>query len=207
MKKKLVAGYAIGFMILVVAGIAQAAIVNWATNGHYYDAIAVSSGITWNDAKTVAENSTHLGMKGHLATVTSADENSFIVNNLGGPSAVNRFFLGGFQPAGSLEPAGNWQWVTGETWSFTNWAPGEPNNTYSGGAIFNSQATSTSEEVLHFYPNGVNWNDVPLMSGWGGYIVEYEPSTPVPLPGAIWLLGSGLVGIIGFKKLKGNRHA
>ncbi|MBI5578781.1 MAG: PEP-CTERM sorting domain-containing protein [Deltaproteobacteria bacterium] len=197
MKKKLVAGYAIGFMILIVAGIAQAAIVQWATNGHYYDAIAFPSGITWNDAKTFAENSTYLGMNGHLATVTSVNENSFIVNNLGGPSAVNRFLLGGFQPAGSPEPGGNWQWVTGETWSFTNWDPSEPNNAYSGGAIFNSQATSTSEEVLHFYHNAGQWNDVPLMSGWGGLIVEYEPS-PVPLPSSMLLFGSGLVGLIGY---------
>jgi len=29
-------------------------------------------------------------------------------------------------------------------------------------------------------------------------------SAPVPIPGGIWLLGSGLAGIIGFKKLKRN---
>jgi hypothetical protein len=30
---------------------------------------------------------------------------------------------------------------------------------------------------------------------------------PVPIPGAIWFLESGLAGIIGFKKFKGNRRA
>jgi hypothetical protein len=125
-------------MLLIITPFAIAAPVYNPGTGHYYDAIAFPSGITWNDAKTFAENSTYSGMNGHLATVTSADENSYIVNNLGGPLAITTFFLGGFQPAGSPEPGGNWQWITGESWSFTNWVPGEPNNAYSGGAIFDS---------------------------------------------------------------------
>jgi hypothetical protein len=191
--------------LLVASTLAIAAPVYNPGAGHYYDAIAFPSGITWNDAKTFAGNSIYLGMNGHLATITSAEENSFIVNNLGGASAVNRFFLGGFQPAGSPEPGGNWQWITGETWSFTNWDPSEPNNTYSGGAIFDSQVTSTSEEVLHFYHNQGQWNDVPLMSGWGGLIVEYEPtSTPVPEPSTMLLLGAGLICLAGYGRKKLN---
>jgi hypothetical protein len=151
-----------GFFLIGFVDMGEAAPVQWAINGHYYEAIAAPSGITWEAAKTAAENSTHLGIKGHLATITSMEENFFIVHSLGGPSAVNRFFLGGFQLAGSPEPAGGWQWITGETWSFTNWDPSEPNNTYSGGAIFDSQVLSTSEEVLHFYHNNGQWNDVPL---------------------------------------------
>ena len=37
--------------------------------------------------------------------------------------------LGGFRAAGA--PGGSadsWQWVTGEAWNHTAWAPGEPNN-------------------------------------------------------------------------------
>jgi hypothetical protein len=192
--------------LLFASTLAIAAPVYNPETGHYYDAIAFSSGITWNDAKTFAGNSIYLGMNGHLATITSADENSFIVNSLGGPLAITTFFLGGYQPAGSPEPGGNWQWITGETWSFTNWVPGEPNNTYSGGAIFNSQTTSTSEEVLHFFLSGGQWNDVPLMSGWGGLIVEYEP-TPVPLPSSMLFFGTGLVGLIGYVRLKTHRGA
>lgn len=201
MKTKSAGRLACFLFVLGVAGMGQAAIVQWASNGHYYDAIAFPSGITWQDAKAHAESLQYSGMNGHLATVTSMAENAFIVNNFGGANALNGYFLGGFQPAGSTEPAGNWQWITGETWSFTNWDSAEPNNGYSGGAIFYSQPTLTDEEVLHYYHFNGQWNDVPLMSGWGGLIVEYEPS-PVPIPSAVWILGSGLAGILALKRFK-----
>lgn len=120
MKKIIIGGFALGLMFSGVVGMAQASPVLWKTNGHYYDAIPFPEGITWGEAKIMAENSVYLGVNGHLATITSAAENSFIINALGGPSELDTFFLGGFQPVGSPEPGGNWQWVTGEPWSYTN---------------------------------------------------------------------------------------
>jgi hypothetical protein len=71
--------------------------------------------------------------------------------------------------AGSPEPGGGWQWVTGEPWGFTNWNAGKPNDL--GG----------NEDCLTIYtkyaaanePPGT-WNDVP-----GDYryvfVIEYSP--------------------------------
>lgn len=68
-----------------------------------------------------------------------------------------------------------------------------------------------------FFDSGVDYNiriearnhqsfldpsgDIPLYASITNRSVVYEPySTPVPLPSAIWLLGSGLIGLAGFRR-------
>lgn len=63
-------------------------------------------------------------MSGHLATITSAAENQF-VSSIGD---LRLYWLGGYQPPGSQEPAGGWTWITGEPFAFNNWDVTEPNN-------------------------------------------------------------------------------
>jgi len=128
-------------------------------NGHYYE--AVSSTVDWTSARDAAAKKTYSGMTGHLVTVTSSGENEFIRTTvLGGLSGS--WWIGGYQPANSTEPAGNWRWVTGETWSWTNWNSGEPNN--SGG-----------EDVAEMYSGNGYWND-NKSSATRNYIVEYVPT-------------------------------
>ncbi len=91
-------------------------------NNHWYDHIDYTA--DWYGARTHAETLSYNGISGHLVTLTSAEENVWVTTNLSNITG----WLGGFQPAGSSEPNGNWQWVTGEQWSYTNWAAGEPNN-------------------------------------------------------------------------------
>jgi hypothetical protein len=139
-------------------------------NGHYYEAVLVPGGITWDDANAAAE-----AKGGHLATITSAAENQFVYNLVAGDDRYWIFdsnaygpWLGGYQPAGSPEPAGGWIWVTGESFSYTNWWTGEPNN---GGS-------ADVEESLHFIGGNTlqspAWNDAPHDFSAKGYIVEYE---------------------------------
>ncbi len=79
---------------------------------------------------------------GDLATISNAAENA-MVHSIGGTTYC---FLGGFQAPGSCEPACGWQWVDGGNWTYTNWAPAEPND--QGG-----------ERYLEMYATG-GWNDV-----------------------------------------------
>ena len=101
-------------------------------------------------------NDVHGCARGHLATITSEAENTFITTQLG---ILHRPWLGGEQLPDSEEPAGGWQWSPGEPWVYTNWDSGEPNNTYFGG--WGKEATEQSEERLHYHHDGTHWNDLP----------------------------------------------
>ena len=130
-------------------------------NGHYYNVI-FAPGITWEDAKAAAQSLSYSGMNGHLATITSQDENDFIITNI---ADDNCWWLGGYQPddtPDSMEPDGNWHWVTEEKWDYTNWPIDRPDNW--GG-----------QNCLALW-SGKNWDDASIddPSHIRGYIVEYE---------------------------------
>src|SRR5687767_6182351 len=104
-------------VLLASAAPAAAAPIVFGNNAYEY---VLAGGISWNAANAAAIGSTFSGQSGHLATITSAAENAFIdlIVNSG-----TEAWIGGFQPPGSPEPAGNWQWVNGEgLFTYTNWS-------------------------------------------------------------------------------------
>ena len=156
-------------------------------NDHWYDVVHVPSGITWADANAAAEASGW-----HLVTITSAEENAFVFDLVdddpnfwvinGGNATHHGPHMGGFQPPGASEPGGGWTWVTGEPWSYTNWADDQPND--DGGI----------QDVLLFLgpPSGPGpqWNDAWPGQGMHGYIIEIipEPATLVLVGAAVPML-------------------
>jgi hypothetical protein len=133
-------------------------------NGHAYEPVLAD--VTWEQANAAAT-----AKGGYLATITSAAENSFVYNLVTAPAYwVNEYggpWLGGFQPAGSSEPAGGWSWVTGEAWGYTNWWwDNQPDN--AGGTECYLQ--------LHGGPlhGGAYWNDLNPTVVLHGYVIEYD---------------------------------
>ncbi len=180
---------AILMAILCCAATTVATPIQWEDNGNYYEYIAFRG--TWDDANADAGTHTYDGATGHLATLTTALENDFVWSIF----PKTRAWLGGYQigtPNPANEPDGNWAWVTEETWEFTNWAGGEPNDWL------------WREDHLQFWEDKGAWNDMLNGRKESGYIIEYEKSSPVPEPSTMVLLGFGILGFAGFAR-KGVR--
>jgi len=111
-------------------------------NGHSY--YRSTGNATWTTARSNCS-----AMGGHLVTITSSGEQSFIF---------------GIWPSGWIGltdevTEGTWKWVTGETYSYSNWNSGEPNN-------------AGNEDYVQFVSNG-KWNDLPNNYSLP-YVLEFE---------------------------------
>jgi formylglycine-generating enzyme required for sulfatase activity len=154
-----------------VAG-AQSGAVQWRVedggNGHWYQCLRTTgSGEVWNVSQAAAN-----ALGGHLATLTSQQENSWVYELSVAQNAWNSRngpLLGGYKL-----PDDSFRWVTDEPWSYTSWLPGEP----SSGLwepylmLLGPNGTSSSDTT---------WNDTdainpPANSGdpTYTYIVEWE---------------------------------
>jgi len=182
-------------------------------NGHYYDLIFGSDSVSWTDARTLADGSAYLGLPGHLVTLNSAAEDEFLKTNFeseilldsNSDSFPNGPF-GTFGWIGLSDPngTGNFEWVTGEPLTYTNWAPGEPNSigTERFAHIWRRKF-GTSDDPLWSWNNFAN---EPSSRRLTGYFVEFEPAaTPVPEPSSAILFALGLIGLISCRRnLTGN---
>jgi hypothetical protein len=136
------------------------------SNGHFYRPI--STGAFYTSAKAAAAATTFKGQTGYLVTITSADEDAFIFNNV--PQSQIWFALSdaaqeGFwridagPENGTLIKTANGQFTGNLAGQYNNWAPGEPNN--SGG-----------EHYAVTKWNGSQWNDLPNNFSCP-YVIEY----------------------------------
>ncbi|MFN0116300.1 MAG: caspase family protein [Paracoccaceae bacterium] len=143
--------------------------------GHLYIAVSFDR---IGDLGTIMS---YIGLTGgHLATITSKEENDFVVDLIRrDPSFWDPYkkewvsgpMIGLMQKPGSGEPSGGWEWVTGEPATFLPWAPDMPNNNDGKAAI---------GAFGHRHPDGPGrgksdrwrWDDyvLPMRS----YIIEIE---------------------------------
>ena len=107
-------------------------------NGHYY--ALTTATMTWLAAQQEA-----FKHRARLVTIRSKAENDWIVSNLRPhPSARNFGWIGLTDSA----KEGTWVWTSGETTTYRNWCPGQPNN-----------AGSAEDYGTFEWCKGTGWND------------------------------------------------
>jgi len=141
--------------------------------GHFYK--VYPERMTWHDAKRFCEE-----LGGHLVTITSAQEQSFVAD-LARRSAIPGSTWIGLTEEGHL---GDWRWVTDEPLAYRNWAKGEPNSREGKehwGSIKQPQDFGWNDEIA-----GSNWNGGALFCEWDAGAIRQ--SAPDSLEGLLlWL--------------------
>ena len=123
-------------------------------NGHIY--AVYDSAVWYHDSQRIAKN-----FGGHLATVTSAEENALIASLIA-EGKQSAYLLGGSDEA----QEGVWVWENGEAWEYSNWCNMQPDN------------SNDFEHGLEMGKSGV-WNDVQLKDyTTRGIVLEIESNAP-----------------------------
>ena len=126
-------------------------------NGHYYK---IYSDVcdTWEEAEEYCES-----LGGHLAVISSQEENDAIFSYLISSGYKNAYF--GYSDS---QEEGNWRWVVENESSYTNWHPNEPNG------------EQPNEDYAMFYKkySDGTWNDGIFGRGTstddGNFICEWD---------------------------------
>lgn len=205
-------------LLILVTSAAVATPVQWIEkvggNGHWYEYVPTAL-LDWGEARDAAASSSWQGLRGYLATITSAEESAWVSGNV---VIGMKTWLGGYQDRSAAdysEPASGWRWITGETWSYTNWGimqgqyitTTEPTND----ALPSNPSVNDEEDWLELataYTNSpVAWNDTTYTS-WhsgqrnsSGYLVEYA----IPEPSSILALLCGIGGVVGTLRRRSHR--
>lgn len=110
------------------------------TNSHYY---VLLSPATWSWAEKAAS-----ALGGHLATIRSQSEQDWVFGTFASYDGTNRMVWIGLN---DVAKEGTFRWSSGNAVTYTNWAPGEPNNALTGEDFVSMLHQGTSQAR--------RWND------------------------------------------------
>ena len=145
-------------------------------SGHLYELVRGRVGVTWKQAREIAEARSYQGIAGHLVTITSAAENRFLTLNF---ASAGTSWAGGSDE----DEEGTWRWVcgpesgqvfwegnaeSGQARAYSAWTPGEPND-MSGGEHYLTWNWASDTDNLS------SWNDWDARRNLRAFVVEYSP--------------------------------
>ncbi|MCI0380485.1 MAG: PEP-CTERM sorting domain-containing protein [Gemmataceae bacterium] len=173
-------------------------------NDHYYGLVLPTSpagNYNWFAARDAAANTIHLGSTGHLVTITSAPEDNFLKStfeSMIGRDVLSPRVFGDYAWLGLTDQIaeGQFQWITGESFGYSNWSPFEPNNLGNEDFVWLWRRDFGSGPLW-------SWNDAGAFPSTNipgariGYIVEFDgPFQAVPEPSSFALFAVGTIGLL-----------
>jgi len=126
----------------------------------------IVDGPSWTQAET---NSVKLG--GHLVALSTNEEDAFVWD-----SFKSNYWIGLTDQASP----GNWKWINGDTSTYTNWAPGNPNN--AGGAqhyawYWNDAPSKWDDNINDSIIPGKGITETPFIRrGDSAYVIVQGPT-------------------------------
>jgi|GEM_PF-3692158 len=153
-------------------------------NGHYYRKIEADVG--WQSAVDAAAKHTFRDIQGHLVTITSQQENDFLVGMVGSDRELVRET---YAAATDVDEEGVWKWVCGPEAGHVFYREGEKLDAYHNWDRCSARLEPNEEDYLLWHWPGQNglpgrWID------WNGrhrtryYIVEFSPAKTMAPPKA-----------------------
>ena len=115
---------------------------------------------TWTNAEAAA-----VALGGHLVTIDDASENNFIFTTFSNNLSVDRGLWIGLNDATN---EGQFEWSSGEPVTYSQWAPGEPNN------------DDGNEDYVHLF-----WHSVPVAASWNDYKYDAIAFDGIPIHGVV----------------------
>lgn len=148
-------------------------------NGHIYEVVNAGDTITATDAKAAADARFIGDVPGYLATITSPEENDYIVSQLQGSSV----WFG----ASDADVEGDWRWIDGPETGQQFWTGlafefgGQPFGEMYSNWSFLEPNQAGDEDCGQFYPGNGKWNDLSCSTGnVSSYVVEYGAPGNLP---------------------------
>jgi hypothetical protein len=167
-----------------------------AWNGHTY--LLLSEG-SWTEAEAFA-----VGLGGHLVTINDAAEDVWVSSQFGYFAGLRRDLWIGLNDAGT---EGVFEWSSGESITYLNWYPGEPNN---------FGWTADGEDYVQILPpafvgccgpGASRWNDMRNLgfgseseTGWSNRNHGVVELSAIPEPSALLLFGSGTAILMHYRQ-------
>jgi hypothetical protein len=136
-------------------------------NGHFYKPVTATN--TYTGARAASLLTTFKGQTGYLVTITSADEDAFIIANVPQSNiwfactdevTEGRWIIDAGPEKGTLIKTSNGQLNGNIQGQYNNWAGGEPNN------------SGNEDYPVTKWGGGTQWNDLPN-SFYCAYVIEY----------------------------------